>query len=96
MTVLERIGEQLERRTAEGDVENPAAYANRLATVFAQAEREAAAIRVEEQRETFWLILSTAEAERNSRTPERLREVLLEYWPGQETLVEKAVALVGR
>jgi len=95
--VLERAQETLEKRVAEGDVENPGAYANRLAAVFARAEEEAEADREEERADLFHTILSTAAFEhRDGWTAERLREALLRYWPAELELIEKAVELVIR
>jgi len=95
-TVLERVKEILDKRVAEGDIKNPSAYANRLAQVFAEAQQEAEAILVEERRQTFHTILSTAVFEhRDGWTAERLREALLKYWPAELDLIDKATELVA-
>lgn len=96
VTVLEKVGEQLDQRVAKGGVENPAAYANRLAQVFAEAEAEAQVIREKEQQNVFDTILSTAVFEHSDgQTPADLRESLLQYWPGEQALIQRAVELVS-
>ena len=95
VTILARVQEQVARRVAEGSVENPGAYANRLAQVFATAEDEAEGDRKEERSNLFHRILSTAAFEhRDGWTAEKLRETLLEYWPAELELIQKAIELV--
>ncbi len=45
LTPLEKVQAEVDEHVAGGRTENPAAYANRLAVVFAEAEREARAVK---------------------------------------------------
>lgn len=93
--VLVKVQEQAALRVAEGNVKNPSAYANRLAQVFAEAEKEASLAQAEEEQQTFDMILSTAVFEHsNGRSDEDLRRALLELWPSEGELIEKVIELV--
>jgi len=93
--ILQKVKAAMDKRLGEGDVENPGAYANRLAQVFDRAESEDRAAREQERSDLFDMILSSAAFEyHNGRAPERVREILLGYWPAELGLVEKALQLV--
>ena len=93
--VLQRVQAEIDKRLAEGEVQNPGAYANRLAQLFFDAERETTALEAEERQQLFRTILSTAAFESsNGRSPDRLREVLLAQWPSETELIERSIGLV--